>query len=81
MPEPLPLGTRVFHGAQEWARALPGGTGEIIRVKGPDGRGDCEYLVRTGHQFARRPGPDNPETDERWWSSRATHRAYQGADR
>ncbi|WP_367134502.1 MULTISPECIES: hypothetical protein [Streptomyces] len=81
MLEPLPPGTRVFHAAQEWACALPGGTGEIIRADGPDWRGDYEYLVRTGHRFAFRPGPDNPETDERWWPSWATHRAYQGAGR
>lgn len=77
MPEPLIPGTRVYHAAQEWACTLSGGTGEIIRLNGPDGRGDYEYLVRTGRRFASRPGPDNPEEDERRWSSRATRRAHQ----
>ncbi|MGK5730208.1 hypothetical protein [Streptomyces sp. URMC 124] len=75
MHEPLPPGTRVFHAAQQWACRLPGGTAEIIRAEGPDHHGEYEYLVRTGTDFSRKPGPDNPDTDERWWSSRATSRA------
>lgn len=71
-------GTRVFHGGQIWARSLPGGTGEVIRVEGPDRHGDYEYLVRTGHNFAMPPGPDNPEIDERWWASYHVRRAISG---
>ena len=70
MTAPLKPGARVFHGGQIWARSLPGGTGEVIRVEGPDHRGDYEYLVRCGEDFSRRTGPDNPETRETWWSSR-----------
>ncbi|MFD8545603.1 hypothetical protein [Streptomyces sp. NPDC059649] len=73
----LEPGTRVFHGGQIWARTLPGGTGLIVRVEGPDLHGDYEYLVRTAADFSRRPGPDNPEVDERWWSSRHTRRAWE----
>lgn len=76
MTRPHPTGTRVFHGGQIWARTLPGGTGEILRVEGPDRHGDFEYLVRTGPDFSMPPSPDNPETDERWWSSRHVRRAY-----
>ena len=70
MSDPLKPGDRVFHGGQIWARSLPGGTGEVIRAEGPDHRGDYEYLVRTGEDFSRRTGSDNPETREVWWSSR-----------
>ncbi|MFI8942702.1 hypothetical protein [Streptomyces syringium] len=73
MTDPIPVGTRVFHDGQVWARALPGGTGQVIKVEGPDQHGDYEYLVRTGPDFSRRPGPTNPEIDEQWWSSRRVH--------
>ncbi len=69
---PLPVGTRVYHDVQVWARSISGGTGEIRKVKGPDHRGEYEYLVRTGHDLSRRSGRDNPETDERWWASYRT---------
>ena len=77
---PYPPGTRVFHDGQIWARSLPGGTGEVVRVDGPDHRGDYEYLVRTGHDLSRQPGPDNPETDERWWASYRVRPAYVEVD-
>jgi hypothetical protein len=77
---PLPPGTRVFHDGQIWARSLPGGTGEVIRTEGPDHRGDYEYLVRTGHDLSRQPGPGNPETDERWWASYRVCLAYVEAE-
>lgn len=67
---PYPPGTRVFHGGQIWARSRPGGTAEVLRAEGPDRHGDYEYLVRTGEDFSRQPGPGNPETRETWWSSR-----------
>lgn len=69
---PLDIGTRVYHLGQQWAYSLPGGTGEIVARKGPDHRGDFEYKVRTGKDISRQPGPDNPETDERWWASYTT---------
>lgn len=74
----LPVGTRVYHGGQRWACTLEGGTGVIVAVEGPDLHGDYEYLVRTGEDFSRPPGPGNPETDERWWSSLHTRRAFAG---
>lgn len=72
----LAVGARVYHGGQIWARTLVGGTGAIVRVEGPDRHGDYEYLVRTGGDFSRQPGPDNPETDERWWSSSHVREAW-----
>ncbi|MFB6568247.1 hypothetical protein [Streptomyces noursei] len=63
MTAPLTPGTRVYQGGQLWARTLPGGTGTVVRVEGPDQHGEYEYLVRTGADFSRRPGTDNPEVD------------------
>ncbi|WP_329142902.1 hypothetical protein OIU91_04420 [Streptomyces sp. NBC_01456] len=77
MSHPLQPGDRVYHGSQIWARSLPGGTGEVLRVEGPDHRGDYEYLVRCGQDFSRRTGADNPETCERLWSSYHTNRAKE----
>jgi len=73
---PLPVGTRVYHGGQIWARTLPGGTGYITGVMGPYHDDTYEYFVTTTENFASRPGPDNPETRPTQWSSRVTLPAY-----
>lgn len=70
----LPAGTRVYHSGQEWAHDVPGGTGEIVRHE-PFPGGCVEYLVRCGVDFARRPGPRNPETREAWWPGSCVRRA------
>jgi hypothetical protein len=76
---PFPPGTRVRHGAQIWACLSAEGTAEVIRAEGPDHRGDYEYLVRTGQDFSRPTGPDNPETRETWWASYRTLPAGRSA--
>jgi len=77
----LAVGTRVYHGAQQWARAQIGGTGVIVAVADhPCSDGSWEYQVRTGKDFSRMPGPGNPETDLRWWNSCHTRRALTVKD-
>ncbi|RKN61889.1 hypothetical protein D7231_31965 [Streptomyces klenkii] len=70
-PHPLPVGTRVRHYGQQWPAARRG-TATITAVKPLPHLGVWEYRVRTTEDFARRPGPDNPETRTVWWSSEAT---------
>lgn len=72
---PLSAGDRVFHAAQIWARSLKGGTAVILEVQGPDRLGEYEYLVRTGEDFSRRTGPDNPEVRKTRWASYNTMKA------
>ncbi|MEU1015387.1 hypothetical protein [Streptomyces sp. NPDC005898] len=69
---PLPVGTRVSHTHQEWARRLPDGTAPVIDRQGPWPDGSWEYHVRTALDFSRRPGPHNPEIRTTWWPSHAT---------
>jgi hypothetical protein len=68
---PLPVGARVRHCGQQYPAARAG-TATIVTVKGPWPDGSYEYEVETGRDFSRPPGPDNPPTDRRWWSSFAT---------
>ncbi|MEW2070019.1 hypothetical protein [Streptomyces sp. NPDC007346] len=68
---PLPVGTRVKHYGQQWSAARFG-TATVQEVKGPCNDGTWEYRVLATQDFARRPGPDNPETRETWWNSTAT---------
>lgn len=68
---PLPVGTVVRHYGQQYPAARKG-TATITDVKGPYGDGSYEYEVATGEAFSRPPGPDNPPTDRRWWSSFTT---------
>lgn len=77
MAAPLPDGTRVYHYSQQWAYSLLGGTATVIDHKGPWPDGSYEYLVRTGPDFSRRPGPDNPGTREVWWASHAVRPAKE----
>ncbi|MEU3742927.1 hypothetical protein AB0E78_38465 [Streptomyces sp. NPDC032198] len=66
---PLPIGTRVWHINQEWARSLPDGTATVIDREGPWPDGAWEYEVRAARDFSRSPGPDNPESRTTWWPS------------
>lgn len=67
MPKPpLPVGTRVWHINQQWARSA---TAEITAVMGPYNDGSYEYMVLAGENFARQLGPDNPMTRVAQWSS------------
>jgi hypothetical protein len=66
---PLPVGTRVRHIAQEWARTS---TATITAVDGPFLGENYDYTVLATRFFADAPGPDNPETRITQWSSRAT---------
>lgn len=68
MSHPLPIGTRVRHYGQQWARAA---TATIRAVEGPYHDGSYEYEVTTGEDFSRHTGPDNPETRTTRWSSLA----------
>lgn len=69
--QPLPVGARVRHYGQQWPAARQG-TATIREVRGPWPDGSYEYRVDATQDFSRRPGPDNPETRETWWSSTAT---------
>ncbi|MBK3575951.1 hypothetical protein JHN63_19445 [Streptomyces sp. MBT65] len=69
---PLPIGARVSHINQQWARSLPDGTATVIDRKGPWPDGSWEYHVRAARDFSRQPGPDNPESRTTWWPSWAT---------
>lgn len=71
MTGPLPVGTRVRHYGQQWPAARTG-TATIREVVGPLHDGSYEYRVLATVDFSRRPGPDNPEARETWWSSLAT---------
>jgi hypothetical protein len=73
MTGPLPPGTRVKHRSQEWATygRCPRGTGEVLDVIGPFSDGTYDYRVRTGRDFSRPPGPDNPEDRETTWPGHA----------
>lgn len=68
---PLPVGMRVRHYGQQWSAARTG-TATIRDVKGPYNDGSYEYRVLATEDFARRTGPDNPETRDTWWNSAAT---------
>ena len=68
---PLSVGTRVRHCGQQWGSARLG-TATIKEIKGPYRDGSYEYLVTTGEDFSRRPGPENPETRQTWWASYTT---------
>lgn len=73
MPDaPLPTDTPVYHANQRWAAGLGIATGTITEVKGPYYDDSYEYQVLTGENFARPPGPDNPQTRTTWWSSLTT---------
>lgn len=72
MTHPLPVGSRVRHYSQQWARAA---TATIREIKGPYSDGSYEYRVTCGVDSSRRLGLDDPETREAWWSSLATHPA------
>ncbi|MGW6021300.1 hypothetical protein [Streptomyces sp. NPDC055099] len=65
----MPVGTRVSHINQQWARSLPDGTATVIDCKGPWPDGSWEYQVLVARDFSRRPGPDNPESRTTWWPS------------
>jgi len=67
--QPLPVGTRVYHARQEWARRENLATGTVREIKGPYHDGTYEYVVTTGEDISRRLGPDNPETRTTQWSS------------
>lgn len=69
---PLPIGTRVSHLNQQWARSLPGGTATVLDREGPWPDGSWEYQVRAARDFSRQPGPDNPESRTTWWPSWVT---------
>ncbi|MER5816805.1 hypothetical protein [Streptomyces californicus] len=71
MTTPLPVGARVRHYGQQWPAARTG-TATVLEAKGPCSDGTWEYRVLATQDFARRPGPDNPETRETWWNSTAT---------
>lgn len=73
---PLPVGTEVYHTAQQWARTVDGGTAVIREVLGPYGDGAYEYVVDGCRDFSRRPGPDNPMDERSQWPSYYTARAY-----
>lgn len=75
LPEPLPVGTRVYHANQHWASTLPGGTAKIIEVR--PWTGGHAYQVLTARDFSRRPGPDNPLTRNTWWYSSEIHSAVE----
>lgn len=68
---PLAVGTRVRHMGQQWGTARFG-TATIQEVKGPYYDDSYEYLVTTGEDFSRSPGPGNPETRQTWWASYTT---------
>ncbi|MEU4999318.1 hypothetical protein [Streptomyces sp. NPDC021622] len=57
------------HINQQWARSLPDGTATVIDRKGPWPDGSWEYQVLAACDFARRSGPDNPESRTAWWPS------------
>lgn len=78
MTHPLPVGTRVRHYGQQWTAARTG-TATVRAVKGPYSDGTYEYRILATEDFSRRPGPDNPETRDTWWSSEATIPAMGGA--
>ncbi|MEV6840273.1 hypothetical protein AB0N17_38245 [Streptomyces sp. NPDC051133] len=69
---PLPIGTRVSHINQQWARSLPDGTATVIGREGPWPDGSWEYQVHAARDFSRQPGPDNPESRTTGWPSWAT---------
>lgn len=66
---PLPLRTRVRHSGQQWPAAYLDGTGEILETKGPDHRGDYEYLIKHDAGFSGVGPPAEPS----WWASYRTH--------
>lgn len=72
MQHPFPIGTRVRHSAQRWARTA---TATITDRRGPYQDGSYKYAVTTGQDFSRRIGPDNPEDHRSVWSSRHTEPA------
>ena len=76
---PLANGTRVRHANQQWVTR--NATAEVHDSKGPWPDGTYEYLVRTGEDFSREPGPDNPQTRWAWWSSSATIPTTEEPDR
>jgi hypothetical protein len=76
---PLPLGTRVRHYGQQWARARAG-TATIIAAEGPWHDGSYEYEVLTGEDFSRAPSDTNPQTRRTWWASYATISAEEQHD-
>lgn len=69
MSHPITYGTPVRHSSQQWARAA---TATIVGSDGPYTDGSYEYLVRTGKDFSRPLGPDNPPVRFTWWSGLAT---------
>jgi hypothetical protein len=73
---PLPVGARVYHVGQLWARGLDGGTAVIVEVAGPYRDGAYEYVVDACQEFSRRPGPDNPMDRRTQWASYMTQPAY-----
>ncbi|MGW1784885.1 hypothetical protein ACWCQQ_38145 [Streptomyces sp. NPDC002143] len=79
MTHPLPAGTRVRHYGQQRPAARQG-TATIREAVGPLHDGSYEYRVLATVEFSRRPGPDNSETSETWWSSLATIPAEQQGD-
>jgi hypothetical protein len=72
---PLPVGARVRHYGQQWPAARQG-TATVREVVGPLHDSSYEYRVTATEDFSRRPGPDNPETRNTWWSSTATIPAF-----
>lgn len=74
---PLPVGAKVFHVGQLWARTLIGGTAVVVEVKGPYRDGAYEYVLDACQEFSRRPGPDNPMNQRSQWASYATRPAYE----
>lgn len=73
----IPVGTRVYHGGQLWARLLVDGTGIITAVADrPCSDGSWEYTVMATRDFSRRPGPGNPENRETAWNSCHCRRAW-----
>lgn len=73
---PLPVGAKVFHSGQQWARSLDGGTAVVRKVIGPLRDGAYEYVVDACQEFSRRPGPDNPMDWRTQWASYYTQPAH-----
>lgn len=77
---PLDVGARAYHTAQQWGYRYPEGTAVVLsREERPPGH--WEYRVRTGRDFSRPPGPDNPEDRETFWPGWALRPVSEGTRR
>lgn len=70
MTHPLPVGARVYHSNYLWARAVPGGMGEVVEVKGSFHGTLYEYLVKVDHS-----GEPDRAPYESWWPEWAVREA------